>query len=90
MMTLKELRITHGLSQKELANLFGISERTVQNIESDSSNIKDSLLSKYIKAFNIGYDDIFLGNKYENIVFMNKKKEKVIYTYRLNTESTFV
>lgn len=61
MKTLKELRIDYGMTQEELGKLFGVSSRTIQNMEKDSTNIKDSLLSKYMDAFNVKYDDIFWG-----------------------------
>lgn len=82
MKTLKELRMEYGLTQEELADLFGITSRTVQNLEKDSSNIKDYILKKYMDAFSVKYDDIFLGNEYENFVFMNAKKEKIVLTYK--------
>ena len=82
MITLKELRISNGLTQIELAQLFKVSSRTIQNMEKDSSNIKDSLLSKYLAAFQVSYDDIFLGNEYENFVLREKKKNSVIINYK--------
>ena len=51
MKTLKELRVEYGLTQEELADLFKVTSRTIQNMEKDSSNIKDSLLKKYMDAF---------------------------------------
>lgn len=82
MRTLKELRISNGLTQIELAQLFKVSSRTIQNMEKDSSNIKDSLLSKYLAAFQVSYDDIFLGNEYENFVLKERKKNSVIINYK--------
>lgn len=78
MVTLKQLRQLNGLTQKELADLFEVSDRTIYSLEKDSSNIRDSILKKYIKAFNVTYDDIFLGNEYENNVLSNEKKKKII------------
>lgn len=82
MKTLKELRTDYGLTQEELGDLFSVSSRTIQNMEKDSTNIKDSLLSKYMSAFNVKYDDIFLGNEYENFVFMNNKKQSIILAFK--------
>ncbi|MGO4028425.1 helix-turn-helix transcriptional regulator [Staphylococcus pseudintermedius] len=82
MKTLKELRTDYGLTQEELGDLFSVSSRTIQNMEKDSTNIKDSLLSKYMRAFNVKYDDIFLGNEYENFVFMNNKKRSIILAFK--------
>lgn len=77
MKTLKELRTDYGLTQKELGDLFKVSSRTIQNMEKDSTNIKDSLLSKYMSAFNVKYDDIFLGNEYENFVLRMIKRNQL-------------
>lgn len=88
MNTLKELRVSYGLTQEELANLFKVSPRTIQNMEKDSTNIKDSLLSKYIKAFNVKYDEIFLGNEYENFVLPQKKKKSFIVSFKQKMEAT--
>lgn len=86
MKTLRELRVEYGMTQEELANLFDVSPRTIQNMEKNSSNIKDSLLTKYIEAFNVKYDDIFLGNEYEKIVFSRKKKQSLILSFAQKRE----
>ncbi len=88
MKTLKELRTDYGLTQEELGDLFSVSSRTIQNMEKDSTNIKDSLLSKYMSAFNVKYDDIFLGNEYENFVFMNDKKKSIILAFKEKQKQT--
>ncbi|MDU0420320.1 helix-turn-helix transcriptional regulator [Staphylococcus simulans] len=82
MKTLKELRTDYGMTQEELGDLFQVSSRTIQNMEKDSTNIKDSLLSKYMDAFNVKYDDIFLGDEYENFVFRNDKKKSIILAFK--------
>lgn len=81
MKTLRELRVEYGMTQEELAKLFDVSPRTIQNMEKNSSNIKDSLLTKYIEAFNVKYDDIFLGNEYEKNVFSKEKKRSLILSF---------
>ena len=82
MRTLKELRVMHGITQEELANLFGVSSRTIQNVEKDSSNIKDSLLSKYMIAFDEKYDNIFLGSEYEIFEFHKNRENQFIERVR--------
>lgn len=77
MKTLKEVRVENGITQKELANFFNVSDRTIYNVERDSSNIKDSLLAKYRKAFGLNYDEIFLGSEYEIFVFEEKNKNEI-------------
>lgn len=75
--TLKELREQYGISQLKLAEAFGVSSSTIYNHEKDSSKISDSLLKKYMYAFDIKYDDIFLGNKYDIFVFEKNNKSIV-------------
>jgi len=87
MKTLKELRVMHSLTQEELADLFEVTSRTIQNMEKDSSNIKDSLLRKYMVAFSAGYDEIFLGNEYENFVHEQDKKNSIILTFKSKQKS---
>lgn len=82
MKTLKQLRSENFLTQEELASLFGVSSRTIQNMEKDSSNIRDELLSKYMRAFNVKYDDIFLGSEYEIFEFQSGKKNTIIHTIK--------
>ncbi len=86
--TLKELRVSYNLTQEELADLFKVSPRTIQNMEKDSTNIKDSLLSKYMKAFNVKYDEIFLGNEYENFVLTERKKKYFVLSFNKKMEDT--
>ena len=64
MKTLKELRLSIGLSYEELSNKLGVSTSVIKDIEKDSSNIEDKLLFKYLIAFDIKYDDVFLGAEY--------------------------
>lgn len=78
METLKDLRLRHGLTQEETAEMFGVTSRTIQNMEKDSSNIKDSLLKKYMTAFNVSYDQIFLGKEYEIFVFNKERKQQIL------------
>lgn len=78
MQTLKGLRTSYGFTQEELANMFGVTSRTIQNMEKDSTNIRDSLLKKYMVAFDVSYDDIFLGKEYEIFEFYNKRKKIVL------------
>lgn len=82
MKTLKQLRTSVDLSQKELAKIIEVSDRTIQNMEKDSSNIRDSLLSKYMKAFNVKYDDIFLGDEYEIFEFEERSKKSIVLNFK--------
>lgn len=66
--TLEALRVNAGLTQAELASEFDVSAQTIMRLEKDSSDIGYKLLKKYIEKFNIPFDNIFLGNKYEKNV----------------------
>jgi len=76
---LHELREGVGLTQKQFAKILGISDKTLWMYERDSSNIPNRLLSKVLHLFNIGYDDIFLGKKYDLIV---RRKRKLLKTLK--------
>lgn len=41
-----------------------------------------------MNAFNVKYDDIFLGNEYENFVFMNDKKKSIILAFKEKEKQT--
>ena len=66
--TLEAMRINKGLTQTELAQEFEVSSQTIARMEKDSSYIGYQLLKKYMLYFNVKFDDIFLGKKYENFV----------------------
>lgn len=77
MKTLKDLRTSYNLTQEELAEMFDVTSRTIQNMEKDSTNIKDSLLKKYMIAFDVSYDEIFLGKEYEIFEFDKARKNLI-------------
>lgn len=72
--TLEAMRINKGLTQAELAEKFEVSSQTIARLEKDSSDIGYQLLKKYMFFFNVKFDDIFLGKKYENFVKTRNKK----------------
>lgn len=81
--TLEAMRINKGLTQAELAEKFEVSSQTIARLEKDSSDIGYQLLKKYMFFFNVKFDDIFLGKKYENFVKKTKNKkapDKVRYS----------
>ena len=66
--TLNELRESAGLNQAQLADILEISPKTLWLYEQDSSNISDELIKKYMYLFDIPYENIFFGCKYEKFV----------------------
>lgn len=81
--TLRGLRTEYGLSQKDLADILGVSDRTLFKYEKDSTNIPDPIVKKYLQLFNVMYDDIFLGK--ESDIFVQRKK---LVTERMKLENT--
>ncbi|WP_245823068.1 helix-turn-helix transcriptional regulator [Lactobacillus terrae] len=71
--TIEELRKSVSISQVEMANMLDISAKTLAKYEKDSSNLPTVLLKKYMDIFDVKFDDIFLGKKYEIIVQRKKK-----------------
>lgn len=56
--TLRGLRATYGLSQKEAAKAIGVSLETWRNYERGITSPDEKKLRVIEKVFSIGYDDI--------------------------------
>lgn len=74
-LTLEALRVNSNLTQVQLAEEFGVSSQTIARLEKDSSDIGYRLLKRYMDKFNVSFDQIFLGNKYENFVTNTTRKD---------------
>lgn len=59
--TLQELRMSRGLTKKHLAERFGVSEKTITQLEKDSEDISLNLLMQYAVFFQTSIDHIFIG-----------------------------
>ncbi|MBY7111410.1 helix-turn-helix transcriptional regulator [Bacillus sp. 17RED48] len=71
--TLNELRESAGFNQAELADILEVSPKTLWLYEQDSTNMPDELIKKYMYLFDIPYEDIFFGSKYEKFVQVKKR-----------------
>ncbi|MES1052893.1 helix-turn-helix transcriptional regulator [Bacillus thuringiensis] len=71
--TLNELRESAGLNQAELADILEVSSKTLWLYEQDSTNMPDELIKKYMYLFDVPYEDIFFGNKYEKFVHVKSR-----------------
>ncbi|HHT7042077.1 hypothetical protein B4087_1143 [Bacillus cereus] len=71
--TLNELRESAGFNQTELADILEVSPKTLWLYEQDSTNMPDELIKKYMYLFDIPYEDIFFGPKYEKFVQVKKR-----------------
>ncbi|MBS4171907.1 helix-turn-helix transcriptional regulator [Bacillus sp. FJAT-49736] len=77
--TISELRERTGYSQAKFAkDILHVSPKTLWLYEQDSSNLPDDLIKKYMYLFNIAYEDIFFGPKYEKIVLVRDEIQKRI------------
>ncbi len=54
--------------QRTYSSRVEVSSQTIARLEKDNSDIGYQLLKKYMFFFNVKFDDIFLGKKYENFV----------------------
>lgn len=62
--TLRTLRERAGFTQKEVAELIGVTPNSINNWEKDSTNLKDHYTKKFMVIYGVGYDDIFLGKEH--------------------------
>ncbi|AQY37571.1 helix-turn-helix transcriptional regulator [Bacillus thuringiensis] len=74
--TLNELRESAGFNQAELADILEVSPKTLWLYEQDSTNIPDELIKKYMYLFDVPYEDIFFGSKYEKFVQVKKRVQE--------------
>jgi transcriptional regulator with XRE-family HTH domain len=55
---LKDLRVDNDLTQKELADIFGISQQTLSDYEKGKYDLPNDLLIKYADYFKVSVDYI--------------------------------
>lgn len=55
----RKARLAHGLTQEQLAELIGIDQRTILNIENHKGNPKFEILFPLIRALKIDPSEIF-------------------------------
>lgn len=60
---LKAIRIEKGLSQKQLADMVGISQPSYSNIENGKRNPTVKTLKKIVKALNCNIEDLLEEDK---------------------------
>lgn len=60
-MRIQNLRCERGLTQEELANMLGISDRHIRGIESGIRNGSIDLLVALAKLFSVSLDYLILG-----------------------------
>jgi transcriptional regulator with XRE-family HTH domain len=79
-MNIKELRLKNGYSQEELANLSGLSTRTIQRIEKDNKGSKESL-SAIANIFELKYEELIEYIKKEEIPNDSSKYDKKLIVF---------
>ena len=68
---IKKLRKEKGLTQNELGNILGLTDKAISKWESGDGNPDISLLPKIAKLFNVTIDYLLTGNIEKNITFEN-------------------
>lgn len=56
--TLKAARVNAGLSQKEVADTLGVSNKTICSWENSDTFPSANYIDKLCKLYNVSYDDI--------------------------------
>lgn len=56
---IKELRLESGLTQMQLSNMVGSSQKAIDYWERSVNEPKASYIIKLVKAFGISYDEFF-------------------------------
>lgn len=85
---IQQLRLQHGLSQKELAIIAGVSDKTVSAWETGRIFPRMGSIQKMADFFNIKKSDIIepvattLNVKHEKIFSLNTDEKKLIEGYR--------
>lgn len=66
--TLKQIRNVKGVTQKQLAEVVGITERTMNNYENNVNALQNAdyiIIYRIAKALDVRVSDIFLGTDSE-------------------------
>lgn len=56
---IKEFRLEKGLSQTQLANIIGVSQKAIDYWERNINEPKSSYIIAMVKCFGISYDEFF-------------------------------
>ncbi len=72
---LKEIRISQGLTQKQMSEKIGVTEATVSRMESGKSAITEQTVKSLCREFNINKDWLLNGEGEMNII--SKQDEKI-------------
>ena len=66
--TLKQIRNVKGVTQKQLAEVVGITERTMNNYENNVNALQNAdyiIIYRIANALDVRFSDIFLGTDSE-------------------------
>lgn len=66
--TLRQMRNIKGLTQKQLSDMAGVTERTIQSYESNVQSLQNAdyiVVYRIAKALDVKVTDIFLGTDSE-------------------------
>ena len=64
---IKRLRLAGDVKQQRLADLVGVNQSTISNIERDNVDLTAAYLYKIAEALNVSSDEIWLGSPGEDM-----------------------
>lgn len=85
---LKQLREKKRETQKELSDIFGISQKAVSNYEKGITPLPIEMQALYAEHYNVSHDYFFTGNSNDSILELLKKYVTLKYN-NLNEGETF-
>lgn len=62
---LREIRVCHGLSQRRMGQVLGVTSQQIQKYETGENRLPIEKLYLLKNFLNISYDDVFVGLIYE-------------------------
>jgi transcriptional regulator with XRE-family HTH domain len=76
--TLRAARINRGLTTKEVADIVGKNENTIQKYERDSTNIPRDLSIMLIQLYKVPEEHIFFGKESVFIGLTEKRRKSKV------------
>lgn len=70
---LRELRVTHNLSQKELAEKLSLTQSIISNLERNTRRADEDILSRYATYFQVNVNYFF--SELESRTFVISEKD---------------
>lgn len=76
---IKKARLSQNLTQKQLADLIGVTKNAVTNYERDTSSPKEPILFELLKVLHIDANYLFQDYMMDSVVFTRTISEEEAY-----------